>query len=278
LRQAGHAASHTTVGKLLRASGYSLRVNIKRFTGPAHPERDRQFRYIEALKAEFLAAGLPVISVDTKKKELIGDFKNAGRSWCRHADEVNAHDFKQDASARAVPYGLYVLNQNRGVVFVGTSADTPQFAVDAIARWWLSPGQWDFPKADELLVLCDAGGSNSCRARLWKWQLQQKLADRFGLAVTVCHYPAGASKWNPVEHRLFAFISRNWAGKPLRSLPLMLSYIRGTTTDTGLRVRAQLMGKIYRTKVKVSKQDFQSIQLYRHETCPTWNYTILPSP
>jgi hypothetical protein len=278
LWQAGHVASHPTVGKLLRESGYSLRANVKRFTGPAHPDRDQQFRYIEALKAEFLAAGLPVISVDTKKKELIGDFKNDGRTWCRRADEVNAHDFKQDASARAVPYGLYVLNQNRGFVYVGTSADTAQFAVDAIARWWLSPGQWDFPDADELLILCDAGGSNSCRARLWKWQLQEKLADRFSLTVTVCHYPAGASKWNPVEHRLFAFISNNWAGKPLRSLPTMLSYIRGTTTETGLRVCAQLMHKTYRTKVKVSNQDFRTIQLDRHEVCPNWNYTITPRP
>ena len=161
----GHAASHTTVGHLLRASGYALRGNVKRFTGPAHPDRDRQFQYIETLQGAFLAAGLPVISVATKKQELIGDFKNDGRTWCGRADEVNAHDFRQDASARAVPYGLYVLNQNRGFVFVGTSADTPQFAVDAMARWWLSPGQWDFPKADELLILCDAGGSNSCRAR-----------------------------------------------------------------------------------------------------------------
>jgi hypothetical protein len=276
LRKAGHAISHTTVRELLRQHDYSLRGNVKRFTGPPHPNRNRQFRYIEAEKAEFLAAGLPVISVDTKKKELIGNFKNDGRTWCRCADEVNAHDFKQDASARAIPYGLYVLNQNRGFVFVGTSADTPQFAVDAIARWWLSPGQWDFPEADELLILCDAGGSNSCRARLWKWQLQEQLADRFGLTVTVCHYPTGASKWNPVEHRLFAFISSNWAGKPLRSLSAMLSYIRGTQTEPGLRVQAQLVRKHYRTKVKVSNQAMKSIAIQRHHECPDWNYTIEP--
>jgi hypothetical protein len=278
LRKAGHAASHTSVGVLLREQDYSLRTNVKRFTGLPHPDRNRQFAYIEMQKAEFLTAGLPVISVDTKKKELIGDFKNDGRTWCRRPDEVNAHDFKQDASARAVPYGLYVLNQNQGFVFVGISADTPQFAVDAIARWWLSPGQWNFPKAGKLLILCDAGGSNSYRARLWKWQLQGQLADRFGLAVTVCHYPTGASKWNPVEHRLFAFISNNWAGKPLRSLPLMLGYIRGTQTETGLRVRAQLIRKHYRTKVKVTTQAMKTIAIHRHEICPDWNYTIEPRP
>ncbi len=278
LRRAGHPASHTAVGQLLREQEYTLRTNLKRFTGPPHPDRDRQFAYIEEQKAAFLAEGLPVISVDTKKKELIGNFKNDGRTWRRQADQVNAHDFRQAASARAVPYGLYVLNQNQGFVCVGTSADTAEFAVEAIARWWLSPGQWDFPKADELLILCDAGGSNSCRTRLWKWQLQEQLADRFGLTVTVCHYPAGASKWNPVEHRLFAFISSNWAGKPLRSLPAMLSYIRGTTTATGLRVRAQLVRKKYQTKVKVSKWDMQTIQLDRHEICPEWNYTIMPRP
>jgi hypothetical protein len=278
LGKTGHAASHTSVGVLLREQGYTLRSNVKRFTGPPHPDRDRQFAYIEAQKTKFLAAGLPVISVDTKKKELIGDFKNDGRTWRRRPDEVNAHDFKQDASARAVPYGLYVLNRNEGFVFVGTSADTPQFAVDAIARWWLSPGQWDFPKANELLVLCDAGGSNSCRARLWKWQLQEQLVDRFGLAVTVCHYPAGASKWNPVEHRLFAFISSNWAGKPLRSLPAMLSFIRGTETEAGLRVQAHLVHKQYRTKMKVTNQAMKTIAIHRHRVCPDWNYTIEPRP
>lgn len=160
-------------------------------------------------------------------------------------------------------------------MFVGTSADTPQFAVDAIARWWLTPGQWDFSRADELLILCDAGGSNSCRARLWKWGLQEQLADHFGLAVTVCHYPTGASKWNPVEHRLFAFLSSNWAGKPLRSLPL-LAYIRGTQTVNGLDVRARLIRKRYQTKVTVCKRDMQSENLERHCVCPDWNYTIAP--
>jgi hypothetical protein len=276
LERRGHEASPMTVGRLLHEQAYSLRVNIKRFTGPPHPDRDRQFRNIEKQKKRFLEAGWPVISVDTKKKELVGNFKNPGRSWCRQAEEVNAHDFRQNAAARAVPYGLYVLNQNRGFVYVGTSADTAEFAVDAIARWWLSPGQWDFPQAAKLLILCDTGGSNSCRARRWKVRLQEKIADRFGLEVTICHYPAGASKWNPVEHRLFSFISTNWAGRPLRSLPTMLALIRGTKTETGLRVQARVLRKEYSTKVHVTDAEMESLSLHRHAICPSWNYTIKP--
>jgi DDE family transposase len=278
LKERGFPCSHTTIGKLLHAQRFSLRVNRKRFTGKTHPDRDRQFRYLERLKQRFLRAGLPVISVDGKKKELIGNFKNTGRAWCRQADEVNAHDFRQDASDRAVPYGLYVLNQNRGYVGVGVSADTAAFAVDTIGEWWQTEGQRDFPDADELLILCDAGGSNGCRSRLWKLKLQQDVADRFGLRVTVCHYPQGASKYNPVEHRLFSHVSGNWAGKPLRTLALMLGYIRGTRTETGLRVRARLNRKRYRTKIKVSDGQMQSLRLKSHKTCPTWNYTISPRP
>ena len=276
LEECGHQASPMTVGRLLHEEDYSLRVNIKRFTGPPHADRDRQFQYIEKQKARFLKAGWPVISVDTKKKELVGNFKNDGQSWCRQAEQVNAHDFRQDASARAVPYGLYVLNQNRGFVYVGTSADTPEFAVDAIARWWLSPGQWDFSRAGKLLILCDAGGSNGCRPRLWKLRLQEELADRFGLEVTVCHYPSGASKWNPVEHRLFSHISSNWAGQPLRSLPIMLALIRGTKTETGLRVQARLLPKKYLTKIRVADAEMDDLSLYYHGICPKWNYTIKP--
>jgi hypothetical protein len=272
----GHSASRMTVGRLLHEQDYSLRLNVKRFTGPPHADRDQQFQYIETQKRRFLKAGWPVISVDTKKKELIGHFKNDGRSWCRRAIEVNAHDFKQDASARAVPYGLYVLNQNRGFVHVGTSADTPEFAVDAIARWWLSPGQWDFPQAEKLLILCDAGGSNGCRSRLWKLRLQERLADRFGLAVTVCHYPSGASKWNPVEHRLFGFISSNWAGQPLETLPRMLALVRGTETQTGLKVSARLVRKTYTTGVRATDDEMDGLRLRTHITCPNWNYTIRP--
>jgi Rhodopirellula transposase DDE domain len=276
LQERGHCVSHTTVAQLLHEEGYSLKVNCKRLTGPPHPDREQQFQYITSQKKAFLAAGLPVISVDTKNKELLGNFKNSGRAWCREAEVVNAHDFKQDAVCQGIPFGLYVLNQNRGFVYVGTSAATPQFAVEAIVQWWLSPGQWDYHKADELLILCDSGGSNGCRPRQWKYQLQVQMADAFDLAVTVCHYPTGASKWNPVEHRLFGPISENWEGKPLRSLPIMLAYIRGTTTQTGLVVRARSMRKTYKTKLKVSDREMASLHLERHAICPNWNYTIRP--
>jgi Rhodopirellula transposase DDE domain len=272
----GHSVSHTTVGRLLHLEGYSPKANRKRLTGAPHPDRDRQFHYIASQKEAFLSAGLPVISVDAKNKELLGNFKNSGRAWCREAEPVNAHDFKQDAVCQGIPYGLYVLNQNRGFVYVGTSASTPQFAVEAIVQWWLSPGQWDFRSADELLILCDSGGSNGWRPRQWKYQLQVQLADAFDLAVTVCHYPTGASKWNPVEHRLFGPISENWEGKPLRSLPVMLAYIRGTTTKGGLVVRARSLRKKYKTKLKVSNRQMASLNLERHAVCPNWNYTIRP--
>jgi hypothetical protein len=276
LQERGHCVSHTMVAQLLHEEGYSLKVNCKRLTGPPHPDRERQFQYITSQKEAFLSAGLPVISVDTKNKELLGDFKNSGRAWCREAEVVNAHDFKQDAVGQGIPFGLYVLNQNRGFVYVGTSAATPQFAVEAIVQWWLCPGQWDYHQADELLILCDSGGSNGCRPRQWKYQLQVQMADAFDLAVTVCHYPTGASKWNPVEHRLFGPISENWEGKPLRSLPIMLAYIRGTTTQTGLVVRARSIRKTYKTKLKVSDRAMAGLNLERHAICPNWNYTIRP--
>jgi len=276
MKDKGHSVSHTAVGQLLHEEGYSPKANRKRLTGPPHPDRDRQFQYIASQKEAFLSAGLPVISVDGKNKELLGNFKNSGRAWRREAEPVNAHDFKQDAVCQGIPYGVYVLNQKRGFVYVGTSAATPQFAVEAIVQWWLSPGQWDFCKADELLILCDSGGSNGWRPRQWKYQLQVQLADAFDLAVTVCHYPKGASKWNPIEHRLFGPISQNWEGKPLRTLAVMLAHIRGTTTETGLVVRARAMPKKYKTKLKVSNRAMASLDLEHHAVCPNWNYTIRP--
>ena len=233
---------------MLKKLKYSLKANVKRLTGPHHPDRDRQFEYLQAQKEAYLEAGLPVISVDTKKKELIGNFQNAGRSWCREAEEVNVHDFRQDALGRAVPYGIYDVNNNQAHVYVGNSADTPQFAVDAIAMWWEREGQSAFRGADKILVLADAGGSNGYRPRLWKQQLQQQLADRLRLEVTVCHYPTGASKWNPIEHRLFGPISINWAGKPLCSFEAMLAYIRGTTTQTGLKGEGLCTGRALRER------------------------------
>jgi hypothetical protein len=220
--------------------------------------------------------GCPVLSVDTKKKELIGNFHNPGRVWCRQAEEVNAYDFRDDALARAVPYGLYEPRRDRGWVYLGLSADTAEFAVDAIAHWWGQAGRQEYPDADELLILCDGGGSNSCRGRLWKHQVQEELADRWGLWVTVCHYPRGASKWNPVEHRLFSRFSINWAGEPLRTLETFLACIRGTTTEGGWPVRAVLLPGAYEEGIAVPDEDVRTWRLTRHAVCPQWNYTIKP--
>ena len=277
-KQLGQKVSHTTLGRLLREMDYSLKANVKRLTGEPHPDRDAQFAYIEQQKQAFRQAGLPIISVDTKKKELIGLFKNPGRRWCQSADAVNAHDFEQDALGKAVPYGVYDLTNNRGYVYVGQSADTPQFAVEQIAAWWQAFGCLDFPTADRLLILCDAGGSNGYRPRLWKQQVQQLLADQLGLAVTVCHYPTGASKWNPIEHRLFGPISVNWAAQPLATFDAMLALIRGTLTDTGLTIQAFLVDKLYATGLKVTGAVMNSLNLVHPTVCPNWNYTIRPRP
>jgi Rhodopirellula transposase DDE domain len=272
----GHAACPTTISRLLRELDYHLYVNVKRLTGPYHRDRDRQFRYLQGLVEEFGDAGLPILSIDTKKKELIGNFGNAGATWSREADEVNAHDFSTDAQYRGVPYGLYDVLANKGHVVVGTSADTPQFAAEAVARWWSRIGCHRYRGADQLLLLADSGGSNGCRPRLWKRCLQELLADRYGLVVTVCHYPTGASKWNPVEHRLFSPISRNWAGVPLRTPAVMLGYIRGATTSTGLEVTAEWWERTYSRGVKVSAAEVAELNIDHHEVCPRWNYTVMP--
>lgn len=273
----GTKVSHTTIGRLLKAMDYSLKTNVKRLTGEPHPDRETQFAYIEQQKQAFREADLPIISVDTKKKELIGPFKNAGRRWCQHAEAVNAHDFEQDALGKAVPYGVYDVIHNRGYVYVGRSADTSQFAVEQIAAWWRAFGCHDFPAATRLLILCDAGGSNSYRSRLWKQQLQAVLADQLGLEVTVCHYPTGASKWNPIEHRLFGPISVNWAAQPLVSFEKVLALIRGTVTETGLKTEAFLVDKVYATRLKVTDAVMKGLNLVHHPLCPKWNYTIRPA-
>jgi hypothetical protein len=279
LTEAGHAVSHQTVGRLLKALDYSLHVNAKRVEARSqHPDRDDQFDYIAAQRAAFQAAGLPIISVDTKKKELIGNFKNAGRAWSREAAAVNVHDFRDDALGRAAPYGIYDVTANRGAIAVGQSGDTPAFAVAAIARWWEGSGRAAYPQAARLLILADGGGSNGYRPRLWKQQVQEHLCDRLGLTVTVCHYPTGCSKWNPIEHRLFGPISLNWAGRPLRTWETLLGYLRGTTTTTGLRVEAALLAGSYPTGVAVSDTEMATLALERHAVCPTWNYTIRPRP
>jgi hypothetical protein len=276
LADQNHPLSHTTLRRLLVQMNYSLKANVKRLAGAAHPDRNRQFEYLEQQKRAFLAAGLPVISVDTKKKELIGNFKNDGRTWCQEAEEVNDHDFAHDAVGKAVPYGIYDLQHHCGSVYVGTSADTPQFAVEMIARWWHTDGQALFPTTTQILILADAGGSNGCRPRMWKQQLQEQLADQSGLEVTVCHYPRGASKWNPIEHRLFGPISLNWAGKPLRTFEAMLAYIAGTTTVTGLRVTAELVDRVYEKGRTVSAAAMKELNIRFAEVCPKWNYTIQP--
>ncbi len=277
LRTRGHAASAPTVRRLLKKRKYTLRVNRKtKETGQGHPDRDTQFAYIEEQKQAARKDGVPMISVDTKKKELIGDFKNAGQTWRQEPVEVNTHDFPHDALCRAVPYGIYDLQHNRGAVYVGTSADTPQFAVAAIARWWETDGRATYPGADRLQIFADAGGSNGCRPRAWKHALQTQLADRCGLHVTVCHYPTGCSKWNPIEHRLFSYISQNWAGTPLRTLAILLAYVRGTMTAPGLTVSATLLEGTFPLGQRISKQEMAALNLELHETCPRWNYTLHP--
>ena len=275
LHKQGHRACPNTVARLLRKQNFSLKSNRKGQSGKIHPDRDLQFRHIQQQRERFTAAGLPVVSVDAKKKELVGNFRNAGVTWCQKAESVNTYDFIHDALCRATPYALYDPNRNRGTVAVGTSADTARFATDCIERWWQQEGRQAYPQARELLVLADGGGSNGHRSRLFKSSVQQ-FANKSNVAVTVCHYPTGASKWNPVEHRLLSHISINWAGKPLRSLDTMLGYIRGTTTRTGLRVRAWLNTKTYPKKVKTSDAQMKSLNLKRMQTCPDWNYTIRP--
>jgi hypothetical protein len=277
LRERGHSACPNTVRRMLRQRGYSLRSTVKRLAGPPHPDRERQFQYLQHQRQAFQAAGLPVLSVDGKKKELVGNFKNAGRTWAKQPESVNTYDFIQDAQCRATPYGLYDLGHNLGAVAVGTSADTAEFAVDCLARWWDRSGRQAYPQADSLLLLADGGGSNGYRSRLFKRQLQ-RWTDQSGVAVTVGHYPRGASKWNPVEHRLFSHVSLNWAAVPLRSLDTMLACLRGTRTATGLQVDAWLMDKTYLTRVKVSNAEMKALNLQRHETCPDWNYTLRPRP
>jgi Rhodopirellula transposase DDE domain len=277
LAQVGHTVSAPTISRLLKAHDYALRVNAKeQEAGSHHPDRDMQFRYIEVQQQAFAAAGCPIISVDTKKKELIGHFKNPGRAWCQQAEEVNVHDFLTDALGRAAPYGIFDPQRNEGAVYVGTSADTAEFAVTAIAHWWADRGCLVYPEARALLILADAGGSNGCRPRLWKAQLQSQLSDRLGLSVTVCHDPTGCSKWNPIEHRLFSQISLNWAGKPWRTFETRLGYIRDTTTTTGLRVMASLLEGVYQTGKRVTTAVMNTLHVEPHAVCPRWNYTIRP--
>lgn len=275
LRRKGFKASHETVRRLLETLGYSLKVNRKRLGKRQDVERDRQMRYLARKRRAFLKAGKPVISVDTKKKELVGQFKNSGRTWRQEALAVLTTDFLTDADGKAIPYGVYDVARNTGWVGLGVSHDTAEFAVNVIRAWWQSEGQVAYAGQTELLIQADSGGPNGYRSWLWKWELQQ-FADETGLTIIVTHYPTSASKWNWIEHRLFGPISQNWAGQPLVNYETILKYIRATKTETGLRCRAYLDKAVYTTGRKVMPEQKESINLSRHRVLPKWNYTIRP--
>ena len=271
----GYAISPPTISRLLQARDYSLQVNHKRIAGKQYPGRDEQFRYIVRWRQAYLRRGWPVISVDAKKREYIGNFKNSGRAWRKERREVNMYDFPSLAQGIAIPYGIYDIGQNHGFVSLGISHNTPEFAIAAIRIWWLMTGQLVYPDQKHLLIEADCGGANGNRGRVWKEGLQQ-LADEFGLIITVTHYPTGASKLNPIEHRMFNLISANWAGQPLDSYETILNYIRTTTSTTGFCCQAQLDTTEYKLKKKVSDKDFADLRMRPHKRFPQWNYTIYP--
>ena len=277
LKQQGYQVSHRLVAALLHDLGYSLQANRKTREGSQHPDRNAQFEHINRRTAQALAAGQPVISVDTKKKELVGDFKNGGREWRPQGapEPVRVHDFLDPKLGKAIPYGIYELARNRGWVSVGVDHDTAQFAVNTIRTWWRKMGQPAYRHAARLMIVADGGGSNGSRVRLWKWELQ-KLADATGLEISVCHLPPGTSKWNKIEHRMFSFISQNWRGRPLLTHATIVQLIGNTHTRTGLKVRCLLDEKCYPPKVSVSTAQFDSIALYPDDFHGEWNYTIRP--
>ncbi len=273
----GHRISHTRVSDLLRLQGYSLQANQKTREGSRHPDRNAQFLYINNCVKAQLKAGAPAISVDTKKKELIGDFKNAGREWRPKGrpEKVRVHDFIDRRKGKAIPYGVYDLGRNAGWVSVGVDHDTAAFAVNTIRRWWRDMGRRRYGTAGGLLITADSGGSNGNRLRLWKWELQ-KFADETGLTIHVHHLPPGTSKWNKIEHRLFSFISQNWRGKPLLTHATVVNLIGATRTNMGLRVRCVLDTQCYPPKIYVTDQQMESLRLHRHDFHGDWNYTIKP--
>jgi transposase len=277
LSAAGHPVSHMRVAEMLHDADYSLQANRKAIEGSAHPDRDAQFRYINDLAAEYLAKHLPVVSVDTKKKELVGRFKNGGREWQPKGapERVKVHDFEDKELGKAVPYGVYDVGANVGWVSVGSDHDTASFAVETLRRWWTGVGADAYGRARRLLVCADSGGSNGYRVRLWKVELA-RLAEESGLAITVCHFPPGTSKWNKIEHRLFAHISMNWRGRPLTSHEVVVELIGATTTRSGLVVHAERDTSTYPKGVKVTDQDFAKVRLEPHDFHGEWNYTIRP--
>ena len=292
LSKGGFKIGKTTVGKILKKMSYSLKSNSKKVSNGGKKlskeekeKRDAQFHYIEKVREKFKKYGLPIISVDGKKKELIGNFKNPGTRVKRVEDLVNDHDFIHYAIGKALPSGLFDPNWQEGYVYIGqslwdaesksfTSSETPEFAAENVLRWWRDYGIKRYPSANEVLILADAGGSNSYRSRVWKMKVQELLCKQYGLEVTVCHFPPGASKWNPIEHRLFSEITKNWRGTPLTSFETVLKFIRTTRTKTGLKVYSRLVKKEYKTGKSVSDKIFKNIKLESHDILPEWNYTL----
>jgi len=277
LIKSGHKITHETVRVILRDQGYSLQTNRKMLSGKNHPDRDAQFRYIDRSVNRFFKNNNPVISVDTKKKELIGNFSNNGQEWKKkgEATKVLDHDFKSLGKGIAVPYGSYDVKRNEGFVNVGVSSDTAEFAVNSIWQWWRHFGKRSYKDAEELLICADGGGSNSSRSRAWKFYLQE-LSNKIGLSITVCHYPPGTSKWNKIENRMFSFISMNWKGKPLENYESILKLISETRTKSGLKIESRLDTKKYEKGKKISKENFDNLSLEFKNKFPLWNYTVKP--
>lgn len=277
LKKSGHEVSRQSVSRILKEMEFSLQGNKKTKEGESHPDRDRQFKFINRMCKRFIKSGDPVISVDTKKKELVGEYKNNGKEWHKKggAIKVNGHDFPGPEVSKATPYGVYDVGDNSGWVNVGVTKDTAQFAVSSIRYWWQYVGSRRYPKAKKLLICADAGGSNSYRSRLWKKELQG-FCDARKISVSVCHFPPGTSKWNKIEHRLFSFISINWRGKPLSTYQVIINLISSTTSSMGLTVKARLDKKTYKTGLKVSDKEMKSLNILKNSFHGEWNYTIKP--
>lgn len=276
LKIKGYPISEDTVGRMLKEKGYSLQANKKMYEGESHPDRDAQFHYINRIAKKFVDEKQPVISVDTKKKELVGNFKNQGKTWRKkgNPEEVNVYDFPNLAEGKVIPYGTYDINLNKGFVNVGITSDTAEFAVESIRQWWKQLGKKHYPKAKELLITADSGGSNGYRNRGWKYFLNE-FAKETRFKITVLHFPPATSKWNKIEHRLFSFISMNWKGKPLTNYQVIINFIKNTTTKNGLKVFARLDKKKYKTGKKFSDKEMEKIKIKYHHSYPEWNYTII---
>lgn len=275
LKKLGFEVSYPSVMRILKKLGYSLKSNKKMLSGKNHPDRDAQFKYINSIVNSFSDQQNPVVSVDTKKKELIGNFKNSGRVWAKGEIEVLDHDFPSYGKGKAIPYGTYDVNRNEGFVNVGMSSDTSEFAVNSLWQWWRHFGRKYYPNATAILVCADGGGSNGSRARAWKFYLQE-LSNKLGIPITVSHYPPGTSKWNKIEHRMFSFISMNWKGKPLENFEAVVKLISSTKTKSGLKIKARLDKKKYKKGMKISKEDFEELNLKFSKKFPQWNYTVHP--